>query len=402
MQEFTTKIKGLTKGLRPTEMQRTTGMLVECLNLKPMPGDKLVAHVPLNFPPFMDTLSINADPIARADYYYIYVDETATGNVLENDTDWGAQSMTVTAVNGDSDAVGEWVTVDALGSQARIMVNGDFEFTPSEDYELEYDEFENITLSYTATAGDDDVTATVYVRIQGRPIVEEDPGGGGDDDDPPTGMSIPILFNASDYASESNLIVDSGGTALSYDIFSFSSWQFESTIVPAKVLDQSGVLYCLFAFDGEPYRRASYVDLGVLDLSGEFCFDFFVRPTAYGSWSLGQLGAHGDIAIIYDNYGLRFGLTHYCEWSWSSYAIPYAHIAFRRIGTNFEILAEGSVIYQVEDLTDYSNTVFIGSSARDDSYTVSAQPSLMAAWRLSIGGVPYTDATAPTLPLAGV
>lgn len=175
MQEFTTDIKGMVKGLRPTRMARNTGMLVDCLNMKPVVGEKLVSQSFLQFPEkFIDVLETNTAPIAREDFFYLYINETVSGNVLDNDADWNGQSFTVVSANEDEANVGLWVTVNDGGDQFELSADGSFEFSPGEGQELGLNETYTVVISYEISDGTDVSTGTINVVVWGvyvEPII---------------------------------------------------------------------------------------------------------------------------------------------------------------------------------------------------------------------------------------
>ena len=131
MQEFTTTIKNLTKGLRPVNVPRDTGFLQDCLNLQPTAGDKLEQINYLQFPPvFIDTYTENRAPIAIEDFFFLYQNETLDGNVLYNDADWNAETFSVVSVNGEAGNVGIELTLDDGGATCTIEANGALHFVP--------------------------------------------------------------------------------------------------------------------------------------------------------------------------------------------------------------------------------------------------------------------------------
>lgn len=181
MQEFTTAIKNLTKGLKPVNVSRDTGFLQDCLNLQPMPGEKLEQIKYLQFPPvFVDVYEENSPPIAREDFFFLYQNETLDGNVLYNDADWNAETFAVVSVNGEAENVGLELTLDDGGATCTINADGSLHFEPGPDYDLDVDESHTLTLTYEVSDGTDVAEGTVKIVVWGvyvEPVAPPPPAG---------------------------------------------------------------------------------------------------------------------------------------------------------------------------------------------------------------------------------
>ena len=71
----------------------------------------------------------DSPPQPMLDQYRTRVDRTLTGNVLANDTDPDGDPLIVTAVNGDTTAVGQTVTLPS-GAQLTVNADGTFIYEP--------------------------------------------------------------------------------------------------------------------------------------------------------------------------------------------------------------------------------------------------------------------------------
>jgi titin len=114
-----------------------------------------------------DTATVNIDvtnvaPVADDDAYYVVHDQplyqSAEYGLLNGDTDLDSDTLTVHAVNGDPEAVGESITL-ASGATLVVYEDGSFDYLPPAGY-VGPDSF-----TYTITDGADFATATVTIQV---------------------------------------------------------------------------------------------------------------------------------------------------------------------------------------------------------------------------------------------
>lgn len=105
---------------------------------------------------------VNNPPDAQPDSYSTQVgqdlDVLAPG-ILSNDSDPDGASVTVSAINGDAQGIGNAVTLPS-GAQVTLLADGSFTYIPAGGYAGQ-DSFE-----YTITDGVDFATATVNIDVQ--------------------------------------------------------------------------------------------------------------------------------------------------------------------------------------------------------------------------------------------
>ena len=167
MQEFTTTIKGISKGLRPVEMKRGTGLLADSLNLRPTAGGKLVTTDTFRMPPFDDTYGVNTTPVASDLFYIIYESETIESNVLSDVTDLDDSNVhTVVAVNGNELNVGV-INKHASGAKFTIDADGRFIFYPSGAFNLAPHATTDVHIAFTFSDGVARVVKQITITIQG-------------------------------------------------------------------------------------------------------------------------------------------------------------------------------------------------------------------------------------------
>jgi hypothetical protein len=116
------------------------------------------------------TAAANAAPDAVPDTAEGDEDEgPIAGNVLTNDTDADADTLTVTEVNGDPANVG--AAVDITGGSVTVGSTGAFTFTPDVDFNG------TATFTYTVSDGTDTDTGSVTITVNAindAPTVEND------------------------------------------------------------------------------------------------------------------------------------------------------------------------------------------------------------------------------------
>lgn len=120
----------------------------------------------------------NNNPYAIDDTNTTDEDNTTTGNVLDNDTEFDGDGMSVSAVNGVSDDVGEEITL-ASGAKLIVNSNGDYTYDPNGQFDyLDVDEEGFDTFTYEVSDGlGGTSTATVTVTIAGVNVVPLDVEG---------------------------------------------------------------------------------------------------------------------------------------------------------------------------------------------------------------------------------
>lgn len=290
MQEFTAKIKNITKGLAPIKLPRNTGFLLECLNLKPTAGEKLVSLESISFPPFEDTFDTDAAPVARNDYFYIYQDETASGNVLENDYDWNAEELTVVAVDGNTESVGVWLDLDD-GGKVKIDSDGSFQYDPDADFDLDVGVAEVVSIPYTVMAGGVAVVGTAAVRIHGRP--EETSGG---EDPPPTPVDAdfllaPVITDTEIHTETGHFIEPGVGVDLVEGVIVFAG-------------GSADLLYV-----GESGSEFTYL----VDGSTDWTLEFIIAPDSYNNKMVYALEAYPNVFLRLKEVGDTFYLQYIYE-----------------------------------------------------------------------------------------
>ena len=123
---------------------------------------------------------VNDDPNANPDTNATDEATTVSGNVLDNDSDIDRlDTITVSAVNGDSGAVGNEITLES-GALVTLNADGTYSYNPNGAFD-DLNTGESATDSFTYTISDGNggfATTTVDITIDGI----GDPGGPGDDD----------------------------------------------------------------------------------------------------------------------------------------------------------------------------------------------------------------------------
>lgn len=150
----------------------------------------------------------NQGPDAVADTFETDEDDPAElGNVLANDTDPDSDPLTVTAVNGESGAVGTPVPA-AGGGLVTIGTDGTISFDPNGEFEdLAPGETANVTVTYTVTDPDgatSDTTVTITVN-------------GVNDDPTATDNTYVVSLDAAAGDIDGNVITDDTGAGVDSD-----------------------------------------------------------------------------------------------------------------------------------------------------------------------------------------
>ena len=114
------------------------------------------------------TTPVNTPPIAVADSFTTDESQIITGNVLNNDSDRDGDSLVVTAINGNSNNIGNQITL-ASGVTLTLNSNGTFNYNPNSAFdELNQDETATDNFSYTISDGRGGTdTAVVTITING-------------------------------------------------------------------------------------------------------------------------------------------------------------------------------------------------------------------------------------------
>lgn len=167
MQEFTVSLKNLTKGLKPVNVFRGSGFLLDCLNLQPTAGGKLEHIDYLQFPPVFITEVGTSILLAKEDFFFVFQNKTLDGNVLDNDASWSALPLSIVSVNGLQSNVGVTLTLDEKGSTGTIQADGSLHFVPGPTYKMGEDESNTITLTYEVTDGISIAECTVKITVWG-------------------------------------------------------------------------------------------------------------------------------------------------------------------------------------------------------------------------------------------
>ena len=118
------------------------------------------------------TLAIDgqsAIPVARDDTARLTETTSVTGNVLANDTDGDGDSLSVVALNGQSAAVGQQVTLQS-GALLTLNANGSYDYDPNGAFDaLSAGESATDNFSYTVSDGKGGTdVATVTLAIAGE------------------------------------------------------------------------------------------------------------------------------------------------------------------------------------------------------------------------------------------
>jgi VCBS repeat-containing protein len=174
----------------------------------------------------------------------------AANGVLFNDGDVDGDPLTVTAVNGDANAVNTEIT---LPSGALLMLNGDgsYDYDPNGQFEaLAVGETASDTFTYTISDGKDGTdTATVTITINGvndTPIASDDSGAGYTTDEDTAFTTANVLDNDTDPDTSDTLFIvsidttgivglvtDNGDGTFDYD----PNGQFEALAAGETALD---------------------------------------------------------------------------------------------------------------------------------------------------------------------
>lgn len=192
-------------------------------------------------------------------------------------------------------------------------------------------------------------------------------------------------FYAENYDENQNVILDDLGNELLYDVFSYTTWEYVPSVVPAKVTTYNSKKYAMFNPDSNDYRRINYTNSGVFDLSGDFTFEVFHHPGIYSEYSIGSFGLLYDNPLFYDSSSIRFLNTSFLKPSGLT-DLPYAYFSISRTSNVLKIGINGVSLYQDNDTTDYSSILCVGSCANgSSSYTQPTADSRLHAYRLTVG-----------------
>ncbi|ELS03307.1 putative calcium-binding protein,FG-GAP repeat protein [Xenococcus sp. PCC 7305] len=114
------------------------------------------------------SIPVNVPPVAVADNFTINENQIATGNVLNNDTDADGDTLTVTAINGNSNNIGQQITLPS-GVLLALNSNGTFSYDPNSVFDdLNTGETATDNFTYTISDGNGGTDmATVRITING-------------------------------------------------------------------------------------------------------------------------------------------------------------------------------------------------------------------------------------------
>ena len=114
------------------------------------------------------TIPVNVSPVAVADNFTINENQMLASNVLNNDTDADGDNLTVTAINGNSNNVGNQVTLPN-GVGLTLNSNGTFSYNPNSVFDsLNAGETATDTFTYTISDGNGGTDiGTVSITING-------------------------------------------------------------------------------------------------------------------------------------------------------------------------------------------------------------------------------------------
>jgi VCBS repeat-containing protein len=175
------------------------------------------------------SITVNAPLAAIADSGSVTEDatpNTATGNVLDNDTG-GTGTKTVTAVNGSAAKVGANVAGSNAFGTFNIAANGTFTYTLDNSNTtvnaLNAGQTLTDTITYTVTAGSETSTATLTITIQGAtdaaPLVAVADSGSVTEDTSPNTATGDVLANDTGGAGTKTVTaVNGSGTSVGTDV----------------------------------------------------------------------------------------------------------------------------------------------------------------------------------------
>ncbi|AFZ42797.1 outer membrane adhesin like protein [Halothece sp. PCC 7418] len=115
---------------------------------------------------------VDDTPTATADNFTTNLDTAiTTGNVLDNDSDPDGDTLTITAINGNSNEVGNEIALES-GALLTLNENGSFDYNPNGQFEdLDGGETDSDSFTYTVSDGNGNSdTATVTITIN-APII---------------------------------------------------------------------------------------------------------------------------------------------------------------------------------------------------------------------------------------
>lgn len=142
----------------------------------------------------------------------------AAPGVLANDTDADDDPLTVVAVGGDPNDVGEWVA-GSNGGLFKINTNGSYEFDPNDEFEeLGEEDYDTTSITYTVSDGEDTDDATLTITVFGLPPENTAPVAVNDSNSTGAGtvlnVSAPgVLANDTDVDLDSLTVVEVGGSS---------------------------------------------------------------------------------------------------------------------------------------------------------------------------------------------
>ncbi len=152
---------------------------------------------------------INDLPIGQDDAFNANEGNTMIGNVLANDSDPDGDALVVHSVNGDTNNVGQQITLNS-GALLTLAANGDLSFTTNGAYET-LSEGDSVVETFTYEVSDGrggTATATGTITVAGQndnPVANDDAVAVSEDGS----IAISVLANDTDIDANDTLSVDS-------------------------------------------------------------------------------------------------------------------------------------------------------------------------------------------------
>jgi len=112
----------------------------------------------------------NTPPVAIDDEVEVAQDGLTDGNLLANDSDEDEDDLSVAALNGDAEKIGQQVTLES-GALLTVNEDGTFVYDPNGAFDPPFGETETDSFTYTVTDGNSGTdSATVEVVIVGSDV----------------------------------------------------------------------------------------------------------------------------------------------------------------------------------------------------------------------------------------
>ncbi|MEL7226206.1 MAG: Ig-like domain-containing protein, partial [Cyanobacteria bacterium J06576_12] len=170
----------------------------------------------------MDTRGQLNAPAAANDDGSTPEDQVLTANVLANDTDADGDTLSVSAINGQTADVGQEITLDS-GALLTVNADGSYSYDPNGQFDaLNEGETGSDSFTYTTTDGNqtsegvfNEATGTATITITGAGALNTAPVA--DDDSYSTAFDTPLTVNANNGVLDGDTDADGDDLTVAID-----------------------------------------------------------------------------------------------------------------------------------------------------------------------------------------